>query len=215
MESDQKKIGIVGGGKVGLQLLQLFSSSRLTRVLYVVDLAPDAPAIRQARQARIRTFSDIDEAIETTAVDFIFEVTGSRNLTELLAQKLDHGDTTLVTHEMAYILMQVLEENDSRRKQQVIEEVLGIQGSISNSLQGMEGLINNISEITENMRLLSLNARVEAARVGAEGRGFAIVAQQMTQSVDAILKMTTEIEQMNGNIANVSRRIEETIKKLT
>lgn len=39
--------------------------------------------------------------------------------------------------------------------------------------------INEIREISENAKLLSLNARIEAARAGSSGAAFEVVAQEM------------------------------------
>jgi hypothetical protein len=51
-------IGIVGGGKAGLQLLQIFLHSPLAQVEYVVDRELTAPAVVAARAAGLATFTD-------------------------------------------------------------------------------------------------------------------------------------------------------------
>jgi hypothetical protein len=45
--------------------------------------------------------------------------------------------------------------------------------------EAMQAAINEIREINENAKLLSLNARIEAARAGASGAAFGVVAQEM------------------------------------
>lgn len=47
------------------------------------------------------------------------------------------------------------------------------------SINSINGVLELITRITEDTKLLSLNARIEAARVGEVGRGFAVVANEI------------------------------------
>ncbi len=111
MGDDQTRIytiGIIGGGKVGVELFRLFSESRLSRVNYVVDRDNNAPAIIAARQAKIKTFDDIENAL-TNKTDFVFEVTGSDRVVEILRGRMDDACEKLITHNMAFIILQAIE----------------------------------------------------------------------------------------------------------
>jgi Methyl-accepting chemotaxis protein (MCP) signalling domain len=202
-------IGIIGGGKVGLELLSLYSNSHLTKVSYVVDQNQNAPAIQAAQKSGITTFSEIEQALKTET-DFIFEVTGSDKVVEILEQKLDHCFGKLITHNMAYIILEVIEGNSNK----VASEIGDIKSKIDNSLGEIGTLVDDIEDVTSEMRILALNARIEAARVGDQGKGFAVVAQQMAESVNSVREISQQIEKINAAIQTTSDQIEISMNKL-
>lgn len=211
---NQKSIGIIGGGRVGLELFGLFTNSHLTKVKYVVDINPSAPALVAARKAGIFTYTDLAKALENPT-DFIIEVTGAQQIIDTLHQALKaETNGQLITHEMAYIIVQVIEENNRRTKDQVIAEIREVKTEISHSLDGINSLVDSIDTITAEMNILALNARIEAARAGDSGKGFAVVASQMGKSADAVRSIVQEIETVSSTVGKTSERIENSLTLL-
>jgi methyl-accepting chemotaxis protein len=99
-----------------------------------------------------------------------------------------------------------------KQVQQAVSAINTVTVEINDSTQRVEALAGQIHAITkvldvirgiaEQTNLLALNAAIEAARAGEQGRGFAVVADEVRALAHRTQVSTGEIEAMIGQVRN-------------
>jgi methyl-accepting chemotaxis protein len=109
---------------------------------------------------------------------------------------------------------------------QTVSVMRGLEASMQEAAEGIQALdtqsrvigsiIKTISDIAGQTNLLALNAAIEAARAGEQGRGFAVVADEVRQLASRTSTATEEIARVvkqNEQLAQAAVEIIDTSKR--
>lgn len=96
------------------------------------------------------------------------------------------------------------------------EELIARVVALSQSMRAhVIGAVDRMQDINRSIHLLSMNARIEAARAGAAGAGFGVVGQELTRlssnMKDAAVSMVRESQSMGAELDAVLRVLNEDV----
>lgn len=227
------RIAIVGAGNGGTKLLNFFLNDENSEVVEIIDKDNNSPGFKVAREHNIICSNDIESI---SNVDLIVEATGNNFVSEKIFE-LYGEHTKILSSDLAEIIMRTIDremENAKKLKKQLnvitdtakkLESQMKNLNDFANSLNSVsqklvkssneykkyidetDATIKAVNKITQQIKILGLNANIEAARAGEHGRGFAIVATEVQKLSDTTAEFANEISKLLESMGDENSKI--------
>jgi len=174
------------------------SSERITNASHT--LATASSQVNDSSVVQADAASSVAAAVEEASVSVSETAANARTAAEVVEKA--RSETA-----QALEIMAATVRNVNRIAALLRESGTNVE-QLDQSSQRIGGIVQVIKEIADQTNLLALNAAIEAARAGEQGRGFAVVADEVRKLAERTSKATEEIASL---IADIQSRIGGTV----
>ena len=126
----------------------------------------------------------------------------SMTVNEVARNTVDASDSAAQVATNARNGQQVVNQavQEMQKVAEIVRSSAGIVGNLGAKSEKISEFVGVINDIADQTNLLALNAAIEAARAGEQGRGFAVVADEVRRLADRTVASTKEIRLMVNEI---------------
>ena len=209
-------IAIVGGGHAALTLLDCFANLTESRVVGVADLRLDAPGMVRARELGIQTTTDMDALVTRHDVELVIEITGVDRVRTRINGLLRPGQEVMsaAAAKVMYDVIELRKSQNQAASAHLSKEFRGFGGRLSSARESIDKSLEQVDKVLSAMKIVALNAKIEASRAGTAGRAFGVVAEEMKRmtanaqtALETIRRASTDTHETLGELNRAEREM--------